>query len=234
MDGAAVSATRPKKSPSKKPQDQRSSAHPYPATPAWKCFSGTAVPTEKRGDPLFFTSLMDVHIPFYILAGGMTSETYPSERMVATHFDTAGRIDQVSAGSTMYVSSFAYAPHGAVKALRLGNGWWEHANFNTRLQAEEIGFGSSSDDSSLLRLTYGYGGTSNNGNILSQEINAQGQIWSQSYGYDLVNRLQSASEPGCWRRSRRAASSALPGRGPRSGWRSQPVPACAGCDRTAP
>src|SRR5262249_55371133 len=86
------------------------------------------------------------------------------------------------------------APHGAITQLRLGNGRWEKAHFNNRLQPDLIGLGSTQGATDLLSLGYGYGTTNNNGNVLSQTITVPGGTFTQGYGYDGVNRLQTASE----------------------------------------
>ncbi|MEW6126594.1 MAG: hypothetical protein AB1757_06100 [Acidobacteriota bacterium] len=88
----------------------------------------------------------------------------------------------------------SYTAHGAVSAMQLGNGKWEHTSFNSRLQPTQIGLGTTAADSSLLQLDYGYGTTDNNGNVLSQRIQLTGLDVTQSYAYDGVNRLQSAEE----------------------------------------
>src|SRR5207247_945426 len=130
---------------------------------------------------------------------GMTSQTYPSGRIITTGYDTAGRISSVTgqkageAGKT-YVSSLAYASHGPVKSVRLGNGLWEHTDFNNRLQPIQIGLGTTSTSSSVLNLDYSYGTTNNNGNVLGQTITAPGFSKPQSYAYDALNRLQQADE----------------------------------------
>jgi RHS repeat-associated protein len=86
-----------------------------------------------------------------------------------------------------------------MSAMKLGNGLWEHVNFNSRLQPTQIGLGTTSATSGTLQLDYGYGTTTNNGNLMSQMITIQvpGQnslTYSQSYSYDQVNRLLSATE----------------------------------------
>jgi hypothetical protein len=52
----------------------------------------------------------------------------------------------------------------------------------------------SASPSAYLALTYGYGTTTNNGNVLSQSINAGGTVFSQSYTYDDINRLKTFTE----------------------------------------
>lgn len=141
----------------------------------------------------------------YNLAGIMTSQVYPSGRVVSCEYDEAGRLAGVknSASGIYYaggaasdsVNRIQYAPHGEVSKMRLGNALWEHKNFNSRLQTEQIGLGTSSTNSSVLQLDYNYGTSTNNGNLQSQTITLPGGvILSQNYGYDQLNRLQSAQE----------------------------------------
>ena len=138
----------------------------------------------------------------YNLASEMTTETYPSGRQVITEYDAAGREAGLSAGGFYYAGATAsdatnriqYAAHGAVSVMALGNGKWEHTNFNNRLQPTQIGLGTSGTDSSILKLDYGYGTTTNNGNVTSQTITAPGLTLTQCYGYDWLNRLSTADE----------------------------------------
>ncbi len=47
----------------------------------------------------------------------------------------------------------------------------------------------------LLKLDFGYGGSSNNGNILSQLINGDElPTFTQTYTYDAVNRIATVGE----------------------------------------
>jgi RHS repeat-associated protein len=140
----------------------------------------------------------------YDLSGAMTSETYPSGKIVNMQYDAAGRVITVSKqGGGNYASAIAYAPHGAVASMTLGNGLLEQTTFNNRLQPTLIQLGvSMSSPQSLLGLAYAYNTMShqdNNGNLLSQTINAgTTQIGSQNYTYDGVNRLQTATEGSAW------------------------------------
>jgi RHS repeat-associated protein len=141
----------------------------------------------------------------YDLAGHMTSETYPSGRQVITEYDSAGRAAGIRAAAIFYAGARAsdatnriqYTAHGAVSAMKFDNDLWEHTNFNSRLQPTQIGLGTSGTDSSILKLDYEYTSscqTGNNGNVLKQTINASGLILTQTYCYDALNRLSSASE----------------------------------------
>lgn len=139
------------------------------------------------------------------LAGNLVSERYPSGRVVRTEYDAAGRTAGVKDGATgsYYAGAspgdannrLQYTAHGAVSAVRLGNGLWEHTSFNSRLQIQQIGLGISTIDSSRLRLTYGYGPAgSNSGNVRSQRVEGGGLDVTQEYDYDELNRLKTAEE----------------------------------------
>jgi RHS repeat-associated protein len=141
----------------------------------------------------------------YDLAGNLTSQQYPSGRIVTNSYDVAGRINSVSSPtrSTPYAGTFSYAPQGAIKEMQLGNGLWEHAKFNRRLQPTEINLGTAQTGAGKidrLQLGYSYGTTDNNGNVQSQSINvpavgtAGAFTTTQTYEYDAINRLLSAKE----------------------------------------
>src|SRR6266446_1285620 len=140
----------------------------------------------------------------YNLAGGQTSMTYPSGRVVTSEYDGAGRLagvrDQSSgvyyagATSTDTTNRVQYAAHGAVSVMKLGNGLWEHTSFNNRLQPTQIGLGTSSADSSTMGLSYNYGTTNNNGNVQSVSYSGGGLSYTQSFGYDALNRLTTSNE----------------------------------------
>jgi RHS repeat-associated protein len=135
----------------------------------------------------------------------LIAETYPSGRVINFDFNKDGDLSlvagQVTNASKTYANSFNYNSNGAVESLRLGNGKWESAKYNSRQQMTQIGLGSGSTDKSLLKLTLDYGdNTLNNGAVRSQTIQVptaganQGFTASQNYTYDNLNRLQSATE----------------------------------------
>jgi RHS repeat-associated protein len=148
----------------------------------------------------------------YNKAGAITSQTYPSGRVVSTNYDAAGRIAGVKnittgiyyagAASTDAANRLQYAVNGAIQTMRLGNNLWEHTNFNSRLQPTQIALGTSATDSSKLKLDYAYGvlvngvpdATKNNGNTQSQTLTLPGLVLTQSYTYDELNRLKFAQE----------------------------------------
>jgi RHS repeat-associated protein len=139
----------------------------------------------------------------YNKAGALTSQTYPSGRVITTNYDDAGRIAgvknaagsyYVGAASTDAPNRLQYSVHGAIQAMRLDNGLWEHTNFNSRLQAIQIGLGTASTNSSVLKLDSDYGTTTNNSNLRTQTITIPGLTLTQTYTYDELNRLLTARE----------------------------------------
>jgi hypothetical protein len=66
----------------------------------------------------------------YNLAGLMVDETYPSTKLIHTEYDDAGRVAGVKYAANYYAGALAtdstnriqYAEHGAVSAMKLGNG----------------------------------------------------------------------------------------------------------------
>jgi hypothetical protein len=75
-------------------------------------------------------------------------------------------------------------------SLTLGNNLVETTGFNPRLQALTMNLGN------LWGITNDYGTSSNNGNLMSQQITAQGMTGSLThyFRYDALNRLLLASE----------------------------------------
>ena len=136
----------------------------------------------------------------YNLAGMLTEETYPSGRKVKNTIAPDASLSKVetmpSGGSyATRAESFAYTAAGAVSAMQLGNGKWENAQFNSRLQPTQLGLGTSATDQSLWKVAYDYGTTDNNGNVKQQTISVPSMTpLEQNYTYDSLNRIKSASE----------------------------------------
>ena len=133
--------------------------------------------------------------------GAMLEETYPSGRMVRNTLNADADLSQVetkpSGGSyATRASNFVYSAAGGVSSLQLGNSKYETTQFNSRLQPTQIGLGTSTTDTSLLKLVYDYGTTTNNGNVQSQTITVPGMTYPliQTYTYDSLDRLASATE----------------------------------------
>jgi RHS repeat-associated protein len=143
----------------------------------------------------------------YDLAGGLVTETYPSGKVIATEYDNASRVAGVRRQNGNYyvgggANGMQYTAFGALEAIKLGNGLWEHREYNIRQQPTRIALGTSTTDASVLNLTYTYGTvingsldvTWNNGNPQSQSITAPGPSLTQKYEYDPLNRLRKAQE----------------------------------------
>ena len=140
----------------------------------------------------------------YNLGGMLTEETYPSGRKVKNMIDTDASLAKVETQPTggsyaTRAESFAYTAAGAVSSMQLGNGKWETAQFNSRLQPTQLGLGTSATDQSLWKVNYDYttngNGTDNNGNVRKQTITATSiNPLVQTYDYDSLNRLKSATE----------------------------------------
>ena len=74
----------------------------------------------------------------YDLASHPTSITYPSGKVVAQKFDTAGRTTEVT-GYTSATTSISYAAHGALKSMTLGNGLVLQWTYDSaRLQPQQM------------------------------------------------------------------------------------------------
>ena len=82
--------------------------------------------------------------------------------------------------------------------MQFGINKYENTVFNSRLQPTQIGLGTTTTGTSLLKLNYDYGTTTNNGNVLSQTITVPTSgsplVFNQTYTYDSLNRLASATE----------------------------------------
>jgi RHS repeat-associated protein len=141
----------------------------------------------------------------YNRAGAMTTETYPlvsgaTVRRVVNHtFDDAGRLSSLSTAATTYaegasVSNIQYMAHGALDNETYGNNLLHQIDYNTRLQPTSIKLGTSSAPASIVNLTYTYGGTSNNGNIITAGYVGGGLSYTQTFTYDALNRLETAQE----------------------------------------
>lgn len=139
----------------------------------------------------------------YNLSGAITSETYPSGRVMTQNLDQDGILESLwgqkanQSSAKLYLNQISYNSAGNIEKMRLGNGRWETAAYNHRQQIVQIGLGYSNNDKSLLKLDYSYGtNLENNGSLREQKINFAGisNEIKQTYTYDDLNRLKSATE----------------------------------------
>jgi len=74
----------------------------------------------------------------YNLAGALTSETYPTGRVVYMSYDEANRPRSVSGvingQTTNYATNIGYAPHGGLTGFAMANGVVPGYSYNNRLQ----------------------------------------------------------------------------------------------------
>ena len=149
----------------------------------------------------------------YYLNDALDTQTYPSGRSVKYTLDDAGRVKTVSDGTTTYAdmpasAGHAYAPDGRLEQMKLGNNLWETRDYD-RLETPQ---GQprrlttrfklvTPDETTMLpgvtervALGYHYSGTANNGNLTGHTITRSGTTWTQTFGYDGVNRLETAAE----------------------------------------
>ncbi len=154
----------------------------------------------------------------YNLAGTLTSETYPSGRVVTTSYDGANRFAGVSGAlngvTTPYVSNVSYWPHGAILGLNRANSLsLTAAVYNSRLQpVESYEFLDNNYTSQFLDLTCLDWGTqpvssdctshfsaaADNGTLRNKYEYAGGSgpspwsslpLYTHNYSYDNLSRL---------------------------------------------
>jgi len=141
----------------------------------------------------------------YYANSSLQNETYPSvpgagdRRVVSYTNDSAGRLASLNSNATTYapaasVSSIGYASHNALNTETYGNSLIHAVTYNNRLQANEIKLGTSGAPTSVIDLTYSYGTTNNNGNLQSITYTGGGLSYTQSFGYDALNRLTTSNE----------------------------------------
>ena len=138
----------------------------------------------------------------YNLSGALDEETYPSGCVVKNILNQNGDLAIVESkknagvGYFNYAKNFTYTAAGAVSSMQLGNGRWETALYNNRLQVTQITLGTTPNATDKLKLNFDYGSTTNNGNVQSQTITVPGMTYPlvQTYNYDSLNRIQDATE----------------------------------------
>jgi RHS repeat-associated protein len=144
------------------------------------------------------------------LLGQLTSEQYPSGRVVEQTYDAAARLAtarDAAAGGRTYASGIAYAAHGGVTSVSLGNGTSEsYAYDDKRLYLKEVKLSKGAQPSDILEdIVYKYGvvdpntgavdATKNNGQIAVTENSIGGSLqWQQRFAYDPLGRLKQVSE----------------------------------------
>ena len=137
--------------------------------------------------------------------GQLTSQTYPSGRIVSYEFDDGARLSHVRNGSTgsSHATSFTYKAHGGLASMTLGNGAVQTVSYNERLQPMQIKLSVAGVE--RQRFDYQYGvvnlstgtvdATKNTGQVASVEGFIDGvRQWQQRFAYDSIGRLDKAAE----------------------------------------
>lgn len=110
----------------------------------------------------------------YNHAGLLSTQTYPTGRVLTNSYDNAGRLSQISDGTTVFASSLSYAPSGARLSETWGNGAVHSIAYNNALQVSQVKLKQSSSGSELQRYDYLYGQvTQSNGSVDKSKNNGQ-------------------------------------------------------------
>ncbi len=135
----------------------------------------------------------------YNLGGQLTSEKYPSGRIVTTGYDSKGRLSTVSDAQRTFLASAGFGANSLPSQLAYGNGTVQNFGYNDRLQmtSQELKRGSEV----LQKYQYGFGEL-NSSNVLKNNGRLESvsswigtaQQWTQKFQYDSVGRLKEAKE----------------------------------------
>jgi RHS repeat-associated protein len=139
----------------------------------------------------------------YNLVGQLTTEKYPSGKIVTTNYDANGRFASMADESRTYLSAVQYQNKGnSISSITLGNGATENFTLNDRLQmnGQELKRGSEV----LQKYDYGYGKLDASGNLDTTKNTGQlamidayigvNKQWTQKFSYDSIGRLSEAKE----------------------------------------
>jgi len=140
----------------------------------------------------------------YNTVGLLTSETYPSGRVINNNYDEGGRLSSITDGTgATYASGLKYAKHGGLKEETFGNSFVHTMDYNSRLQPSnaKLSYGGNEQQ----RFDYSYGQvnqstgsvdiTKNNGQIGRIDGFTGGtKLWDQRFTYDSLARLSQSAE----------------------------------------
>ena len=134
------------------------------------------------------TGTLQIEVSYqYDLANKLTQITYPNGRTVRYHYDGIGRLSGIETtgaeGSRTVASNLEYLSFGPVRALTYGNGIQMNASFDLSYRLTSLTHGSARS------ADYAYDAGDN---ILSISDNYSSSF-SQTLGYDALNRLGAAS-----------------------------------------
>jgi RHS repeat-associated protein len=151
----------------------------------------------------------------YNAIGQMTLMTYPSGKRVKTGRDARGRlaamqrVDASGATQESYLTGVNYRVDGQISSQNVGDGSTEsfgYSNDRLQLTSQTVTKGGNT----LLSLNYGYGAgagqmgsgstVGNSGQLVSVNGTINGQNRDQTFAYDNVARLVTATGWGSWAR----------------------------------
>ena len=140
-------------------------------------------------------SVTDTVSAAYDPAGNLTSLTYPSGRHVNNTYNDAGRLTGVNFAdfngtpvNYPYVNGITRTPTGAVASMTYGNGLVNTVDYDARLRP--LNLTTTGGGQTFVHKTYGWlpnGDVSSITDVLKSSAN-------QSFGYDAINRLTTASQ----------------------------------------
>jgi len=134
----------------------------------------------------------------YRLNDSLRSMQYPSGNTVNYAVDDAGRVIQIMAGAKTYAdmtaSSAPFTADGRIAQMKYGNDLWESRSYQPAGTPTLFKLGTTASSSDKLELEYDYSANANNGNLAMHVIRQPGHTWTQSYTYDALNRISTASE----------------------------------------
>jgi len=147
----------------------------------------------------------------YNLAGGVTWQTYPSQRSVSYTYDSAGRTAGFSGNlgdgtNRSYATGINYSPFGGLSKEQFGAtaAVYHKLHYNIRGQLYDVRASNVNDEwggelGALVNYystpwAVGGSGADNNGNVLGSQTIIGNSYMEDRYSYDSLNRLASVSE----------------------------------------
>ena len=140
------------------------------------------------------TNLSNIYAA-YLAQTHLEGYTYPSGMFLGYGFDAAGYVNSVviyptGSGSHQSVGSVGHYPFGALHAVSFHNGVYENYALDADYRMTSVTDSPTSGGSPTIRNTsYGYDASDNVTTLTDNIVSAN----SQTLGYDVLNRLTSAS-----------------------------------------
>ena len=138
----------------------------------------------------------------YNLAGQLTSEKYPSGKVVSMGYDAGGRLSSIADQSRTFLSGVSFNSQTLPSQINLGNGTNQTFAYNDRLQRTNQTLSRGAEV--LQKYDYGFGEIDASGNLDTTKNNGQlGRIesyigtakqFTQKFSYDSISRLSEAKE----------------------------------------